>query len=60
MRTELGAGLFPVHIRATALAVLSKESGAWTPDEWSRAAITLASAIAAAAGDIDKIEEGDR
>jgi len=50
--------LFPDRVRATALAVLNKESDAWTPVEWSKAAIDLASAIVAVADDIGKIEVG--
>lgn len=52
----INSGMFAAHIRATALAVLNKESDAWTHVEWSKAAIALASAIVAAVGDIDKVE----
>lgn len=58
-QTPATSSLFTARIRATALAVLNKESDAWTTTEWSKAAIDLASAVVAAAGDIDKIEFGN-
>ena len=46
--------VFPAETRARALEVLG-DTDAWTGGDWQRAAIHLASAVVAVAGDLDKV-----